>query len=64
MGEMADYINEYDPEYDFLLYDFGGLKSCRCCGASHLHWGQHNGKWRLFELDESLHLCAVNPLKE
>jgi hypothetical protein len=64
MGEMADYINEYDPESDFLLYEYGGSKSCRCCGKINLHWQQYDGKWRLFESNGCLHNCKSNPLKD
>lgn len=36
---------------------------CRCCGSASVKWGQHEGKWRLFDGD-SLHICPVNPLAQ
>ena len=38
-------------------------KTCRCCGRRGLQWGQHQGKWRLFE-GQKLHNCPQNPLKD
>jgi hypothetical protein len=38
-------------------------KTCRCCNKGGMSWGQHLGKWRLFE-NGSLHRCPANPLND
>lgn len=39
-------------------------KTCRCCGTTDLVWNQHQGRWRLFTLEGTIHQCPKNPLKE
>ena len=62
MGDIADWM--LDQALEQGLYEYGGLKTCRCCGQSDLHWGQlDNGKWVLVTASGQLHHCPVNPLK-
>ena len=63
MGDMADYVN--DPQHDGgKLYDYGGTKTCRCCGTADLHWAQpwDSRKWVLANNKGVMHDCPVNPL--
>jgi hypothetical protein len=37
-------------------------KTCRCCGAGGLHWGNVGGKWLLHD-SNGVHKCPVNECK-
>ena len=64
MGDMADYVMDSMND-DETLYDYGGTKACRCCGASQLHWAQQDkGKWVLVDDECCVHVCPENPLPE
>lgn len=58
-------IDEFGAEYHHgrNFTASGGSKTCRCCGTRGLVWGQHKGKWRLFE-GQKIHKCLQNPLKD
>lgn len=43
-------------------YQPATTKTCRCCGATGLTWGKHQGEWRLFR-GTLLHHCPTNPLR-
>lgn len=57
----------HDEVYDGLMEEFAinfnGVK-CRCCGVEGLHWvwASEGEVWRLFDTDNKLHQCTVNPL--
>ena len=70
-GEMAadevlnhmEYPGEdYEPYSggrEFNRYDPTGLATCKYCGRSSLTWGRASGGSRLFEPDDSLHICKA-----
>lgn len=49
--------------YEHHPYPTPTTKTCKCCGQSGLTWGNHGGKWRLFD-GGSVHRCPVNPLRD
>jgi hypothetical protein len=57
MGDITDMIHETD-EVD-PLYDLGGMKSCRHCKTSNLHWvlDEGTGKHRLAGENGKIHTC-------
>lgn len=63
MGDMADMVNDGDP--DGVLYDYGGDLSCKHCGESELHWVEggtkRNPTWRLADEDGHVHSCQGTP---
>jgi hypothetical protein len=74
-GLRLDYLSgrmDDNEAYDYGIIDESGAiisqnhvtksKTCRCCGTGGLIWGQHEGKWRLFD-NGKLHQCKVNPLE-
>jgi hypothetical protein len=65
MGDMADFTNDQNP--DAPLYDYGGVKTCRCCKQTGFHWTNSGTtrapRWVLVDFKGKLHNCPVNPLK-
>lgn len=58
---MADYT--LDCMDDDILYEFGGTRTCRCCGQDGLIWEKTiKGKWVLCG-EKGIHQCPVKPLK-
>lgn len=68
MGDMADMLIDQmmDDPFEMEREDGDGpaawTKTCRCCKMEGLHWGRAEGKWRLFGMDDKIHVCAVRPL--
>jgi hypothetical protein len=66
MGDLADFSldnDSWDPEEDEYERDFHQLGrprhvTCKNCGTEGLHWVAFNGKWFLFCLDSSRHVCS------
>jgi len=42
----------------------GTISRCRVCGKVPLKWWHTDGKWRLFEMDNTIHQCVDPPLDE
>lgn len=66
---MSDTFNHEADAWDSLLfneeceYPEGFIpheKTCRHCGKSGLTWVMHDGKWRLAEQPNGLHVCFPN----
>jgi len=60
MGEYADYLIEQG--FDSLamgeeIIEPDDGKVCKYCLKYPLYWQQVDGKWRLHEMDGSLHIC-------
>ena len=66
MGQGADdafdhMLDEWEDNYEGYD-DYGGssqVKTCRLCGESWLHWMIHEGRWRLFDNNNKLHVCNL-----
>jgi len=60
--EFRDYdFDDFDSDIDVELDSGDKRKSigvaCKFCKAKGFHWSKHNGKWRLFDIDDNLHGC-------
>ena len=69
--EEPDPSDPFWDDEDAVLEVYG--KTCGRCGKNKLHWEDYNSffgiddrpKWRLFEQDNSLHVCgSTKPIKK
>lgn len=65
---VTDYsspINDIDDDcLEVIRQTSNPNKICRCCNTDRLHWKKIKGKYRLFDSDNNIHVCPINPIKD